>query len=289
MNQLYLECYSGISGDMTVAALLDLGVDQEKLKEILYTLPLSGFSIEISRVKKSGIDAADFLVKLEEEYENHDHDMEYLHGHEHGHEHGHKHEHKHGHEHEHKHDHEAKCLHAHTHNTTHVHRGMKEVLEIINASGMSERAKKTAEEIFTVLGKAEAKAHATTLEQVHFHEVGAVDSIVDIAAVAVCLDLLNIEQVIVPFVCEGSGTVRCQHGILPIPVPAVANIAAANKIKIKMLPVKGELITPTGAAIVAATSTSDQLPETFRIKKIGIGAGKRDYACTGILRAMIID
>lgn len=280
MKKLYMECYSGISGDMTVAALLDLGADEKKLKEILLSLPLEGYEVVISRVKKSGIDAADFLVKLESSLENHDHDMEYLHGHDHPKEH---HTHAHHHHHEHAHHHHHETGHAH------VHRGMKEVLEIINSSEMSDNAKQIASRIFTVLGEAEAKAHATTLDKVHFHEVGAVDSIVDISAVAICLDLLQIEQVIVPFVCEGTGTIRCQHGILPVPVPAVANISAAHAITLKILPVGGELITPTGAAIVAAVATADRLPENFKIHKIGIGAGKRTYECPGILRAMIVE
>ena len=114
------------------------------------------------------------------------------------------------------------------------------------------------------------------------------DSIVDIVSVAVCLDNLDVTEVIVPVLCEGRGTVRCQHGILPIPVPAVANIVSANHLRLKMTEVEGELVTPTGAAIVAAVKTKDKLPETFEIQKIGIGAGKRQYECPGILRAMII-
>ena len=125
--------------------------------------------------------------------------------------------------------------------------------------------------------------------QVYFHEVGAVDSIVDILSVAVCLDNLDIDQVIVTELCEGRGTVRCQHGILPIPVPAVTNIVQANHLKLKLTQIEGELVTPTGAAIVAAIRTSDKLPESFFIEKTGLGAGKREYACAGILRAMILE
>ena len=123
----------------------------------------------------------------------------------------------------------------------------------------------------------------------YFHEVGAVDSIVDILSVAVCLDNLDIDQVIVTELCEGRGTVRCQHGILPIPVPAVTNIVQANHLKLKLTQIEGELVTPTGAAIVAAIRTSDKLPESFFIEKTGLGAGKREYACAGILRAMILE
>ena len=134
----------------------------------------------------------------------------------------------------------------------------------------------------------EAKAHGVPIEEVHFHEVGAVDSIVDIVAVAVCLDNLDITEVIVPFLCEGRGTVRCQHGILPVPVPAVANILEAHRIPIRFTEVEGELVTPTGAAIVAAVKTGAELPKQFVINRIGIGAGKRNYERPSLLRAMLI-
>ena len=154
---------------------------------------------------------------------------------------------------------------------------------------MTPHARELAMRIFEVLAQAEAKAHRVPVEDVHFHEVGAVDSIVDIISAAVCLDNLGIEEVIVPVLCEGRGTVRCQHGILPIPVPAVANIISENHLNIQFTDIQGELVTPTGAAIVAAVKTSDRLPEHFSIKKIGIGAGKRQYDCPGILRVMCIE
>ena len=291
---LYLECYSGISGDMTVAALLDLGGDRTVLDKVLRSLPISGFETKISRVVKSGIDACDFDVVLDKEHENHDHDMEYLHGHHHkGHENNYFYDHNHAHEdeaehfhnHEHNHAHGAGSAQDHHH---HEHRGIKEITYIIEHSAMTENAKKIALRIFEILAEAESKAHNVPVDQVHFHEVGAVDSIVDIVSVAVCLDDLDITEVIVPVLCEGRGTVRCQHGILPIPVPAVANIVSANHLHLKMTEVEGELVTPTGAAIVAAVKTKDKLPEIFEIQKIGIGAGKRQYECPGILRAMII-
>lgn len=269
---LYLECYSGISGDMTVAALLDLGADRAVLDRVLKSLKVSGFEIKISRVVKSGIDACDFNVVLDKEHENHDHDMEYLHGYHHE---GHEHNHVHG----------TGTAKDHHH---HEHRGIKEITYIIEHSAMTENAKKMALRIFEILAEAESKAHNVPVDQVHFHEVGAVDSIVDIVSVAVCLDNLDVTEVIVPVLCEGRGTVRCQHGILPIPVPAVANIVSANHLYLKMTEVEGELVTPTGAAIVAAVKTKDKLPETFEIRKIGIGAGKRQYECPGILRAMFI-
>ena len=122
----------------------------------------------------------------------------------------------------------------------------------------------------------------------HFHEVGAVDSIVDIVAVAVCIDNLNINEVIVSPLYEGTGFIRCQHGVIPVPVPAVCEIVRDNDIDLKITNYEGEFVTPTGAAIVAAIKTSDKLPDKFKIEKIGIGAGKREYEKAGILRSMLI-
>ena len=269
-NTLYLECRSGISGDMTVAALLDLGADQEVLMKALKSLPVQGFRVEISRVVKAGLDVCDFNVILDQAHENHDHDMEYLHGHSHGGE-----DSEHGHHHEKAHEHE--------------HRGMPEIRRIIDGAEITDRARTIAVRIFEILAKAEAKAHGVPEDQVHFHEVGAVDSIVDIISAAVCLDDLDITETVIPFLCEGKGTVRCQHGILPVPVPAVVNILEAHKIPVEMTGVEGELIPPTGAAIAAAIGTSDRLPGRFVIKKTGIGAGKRSYERPSLLRVMLIE
>ena len=293
MKTLYLECYSGISGDMTVAALLDLGADEQVLRHALASLPVKGFDIKISRVKKSGLDVCDFDVLLDEKHENHDHDMAYLHGddhmeHVHTHTHGggeHVHEYE-GHVDNHKEHNHVHGDHDHIH--PHTHCGMKEIREILTQADLTPRAYETALRIFTVLGEAEAKAHGTTLEQVHFHEVGAVHSIVDIVSVAVCLDNLNIDNVIVPVLYEGGGTIHCQHGILPVPVPAVSNIVAAHGIRLALTGENGEYVTPTGAAIVAAVRTSDKLPESFVMERIGLGGGKREYKRPGILRAILI-
>ncbi|MDO5134588.1 MAG: nickel pincer cofactor biosynthesis protein LarC [Eubacteriales bacterium] len=282
---LYLECYSGISGDMTVAALLGLGADQGLLLEGLKSLPLKGFEVEIKKVIKSGVEAWDFLVRLDSSHENHDHDMAYLHGHEGEGHHTHDHE---GHDH-HGHSHEGHDHHGHHHHHgDHEHRGLAEVSQIIEESRITPRAKRLALDIFEVLADAEAKAHNVPVSQVHFHEVGAVDSIVDIVAAAICLDNLDIRQVIVPELWEGKGTIRCQHGVLPVPVPAVANVIRDASLPLRITQVEGELVTPTGAAIAAAICTGNTLPETFVVEKTGVGAGKRQYDCPGILRAMLI-
>ncbi len=259
-NTLYLECYSGISGDMTVAALLDLGADEKKLRKALDSMPLSGYHIEITEVKKHEIRAKDFHVRLDTD--NHDHDMAYLYGHNTA-------EHR-----EHGHD--------------HAHRGMKEIREIFSRSSLTDGAKKRALDIFTVLAEAEAKVHGTTPDEVHFHEVGAVDSVIDIASIGICLDDLGITDVITPVLYEGEGTVRCQHGILPIPVPAVAEIISAHGIALHRMPLEGEFVTPTGAATVAAMTTAKALPDAYEILRVGVGAGKREYEGPGILRAMLV-
>lgn len=289
-HTLYLECNSGISGDMTVGALLDLGADEKVLRRVLDSMPVSGFEVEISRVKKAGLDVCDFNVKLDDEHENHDHDMEYLHGHVHGHHHDeHTHPHEHGHEHTHSHEHaQHEHAHSHEHAHHHEHRGLPEVQKLIQSTDMTERAKATALRIFEILARAEAKAHGVEIGNVHFHEVGAVDSIVDITAAAVCLDNLDVTEVIIPCLCEGKGSVRCQHGILPVPVPAVANIVQMNGLQLQITDVYGELVTPTGAAIAAAVKTKDKLPEKFTIMKSGMGGGKREYERPSILRAMLI-
>lgn len=277
-NKLYLECYSGISGDMTVAALLDLGADQQVLMEGLESLNLPGYQLKIGRVKKNGIDACDFDVILDEPEHHHDHD------HEHHHDHDHDHEHHHDHEHEHHYDHE----HEHHHHHDHVHRNIGDIFAIIDQSKISDRAKQTAKDIFRIIAAAESKAHGIAEDQVHFHEVGAVDSIVDIVSAAICLDNLDITEAVVSDLYEGCGYVHCQHGLMPVPVPAVVNIAADNALRLRLTQTRGEMITPTGAAIAAYLSKGGKLPESFVIEKIGLGAGKKDFATANILRAFLI-
>ena len=279
---LYFECATGISGDMTVAALLDLGADADALKKMLDSLPLEGVTTKIRRVSKAGLDMCDFDVILPED--NHDHDMEYLYGHEHHHEHEHEHDHDHDHEHDHDHHHDHE--HGHHH---HEHRGLPEILDILGKADITQGARELAEKTFRILADAEAKAHGTTPEEVHFHEVGAADSIVDVAAAAVCLDSLGVTDCVFPALCEGTGSVRCQHGILPVPVPAVLNIVQAHGLPLTITAQRGELVTPTGAALAAAFHTATRLPEQFRVLKIGMGAGKREYERPSVLRVMLIE
>lgn len=296
---LYLECNSGISGDMTVAALLDLGADRQILLDALSSLPLTGYSTEIKDVYKSGIRACDFNVILD--HDNHDHDMDYLHGHAHSitDEHDHTHSHNLSDEHEqiHRHDHSMTVGDVHGHDTDesqHIHhhhhdaRNLNDITKIIQVGQLSSGAKDLALKIFQILAEAEAAVHGKTLDEIHFHEVGAVDSIVDIVAVAVCIDNLSPSGIVISALTDGKGQIRCQHGLIPVPVPAVTAIAMQNDLTLNISDVEGELVTPTGAAIAAAVRTATTLPKEFRIRRIGFGAGKRDYAATGLLRAMLL-
>ena len=338
---LYLETSSGISGDMFVAAMIDLGADPEALERALNSIPADGFMVEISSVKKSGIACCDFNVILDAAHENHDHDMAYLYGpapvssaapqeeahHCHCHEdeeapHCHCHEdeeapHCHCHEeeeaphchcHEEEEAHHCHCHeeeeahhchghggeephHHHDHGHHHHHgRHLAEIMGIIDATDMTDSAKALAGKMFRIVAEAESLAHHMPLEEVHFHEVGAIDSIVDIIAAAVTFDSLGITDVIIPCLTEGRGTVRCQHGVLPVPVPATMNIIEAYDMPLTIMEAKGEYVTPTGAAIAAAICTTHQLPKAFRIVATGLGAGKRAYTeRTNILRAYLIE
>ncbi len=278
MKTLYLECNSGISGDMTVAALLDLGASETALRDGLKSLGLDGYDINITRVSKSGISACSFDVAL--------------HGHEHAHNHHtHDHEHEHDHDHHHEHDrhHRHKHYQEHDHHHEHEHRGIKEINAIIDGSGISEKAKALAKKIFGIVARAEAKVHGLPEEEVHFHEVGAVDSIVDIAGAAICLDELGIERVFSTALSEGRGTVWCGHGLMPVPAPATLEIAAEHKIPLDITDNDGEMVTPTGIAIAAAITESYSPPKAMTVIKTGYGAGKREFKRANLLRASIVE
>lgn len=276
---LYFEMYSGIAGDMTIGALLDLGASKEKLIEGIKSLNLTGYELVFDRVKKNGIDAYNFDVILED----HNHHHEHNHNHEDHQEHNHNHDHHHEHSHE-DHGHE----HNHDHHHDHVHRNIESITEIINSSPLNDTIKKNALGIFDIIADAEAKAHGIDKSEVHFHEVGAIDSIIDIVGTCILLDDLGVENIYFSDLYEGCGYQMCAHGPMPIPVPAVANILADSDINLNFIGEEGEHITPTGAAIVKYFYK--KAPASFKIKKIGLGAGNKDFAkSTNILRAIEID
>lgn len=256
---LYLECNSGISGDMTVGALLDLGADREELVRVLDSMKMDGYHLHFGRKLTCGLDAFDFDVHLEEA----------------GHSHGDDHDHDHNHD------------HAHDH--PHMHRNLQDIYTIIDRMDANDHVKQLAKRMFLIVAEAESKAHGLPIEQVHFHEVGAVDSIIDIVSAAVCVDNLGVTDVVVSPLAEGHGYVRCQHGVIPVPVPATANIASAYGLEFRLTDNDGEMVTPTGAAIAAALRTRDRLPSGFCVSKIGMGAGNKEFRQANVLRAMLLE
>ncbi len=248
---LYLEGSCGISGDMTVAALLDLGASRTKLDTALQSLAAQGdgFSWSVSRKNSYSIVGVDFDV--------------HLHHHEQPHEEGYHHH--------------------------HHHRHLADIEQIIARVEMPDRAQTLALRIFTIVAEAEAHAHGCAVNEVHFHEIGAWDSLADIIGAAVLVDDLGINDCVVTALTEGEGTVQCQHGELPVPVPAVLRIAQTHAIPLRRRAVHGEMVTPTGIAIAAALRTLSALPEQYRVLQTGIGLGKRDFGRANFLRAMLLE
>ena len=245
-NSLYFECKSGISGDMSVGALLDLGADKNKLEKTLSSMNLNNeFTYKISNVFINSIKATDFDVIIP---------------------------HKHHHEEDHHH---------------HEHRNLADVNKIIDKSDMTDSARELAKKIFKITAQAEAEVHGKDIKDIHFHEVGAIDSIADIVSFAVLFDDLNVDKVYFSTLTEGQGFVECQHGTMPVPVPAVCKILEKYKIPLKITENEGEMVTPTGASIVASLYTGEKLPDEFIIEKTGYGAGKRPYK-SPVLRVMLI-
>ena len=226
-----------------------------------------------------GLDAFDFDVHLEEDGHEHVHGGEHEHNHEHVHDGGHEHSHEHVHDGEHE----------HSHHHPHIHRNLHDIYHIIDHLDSNERVKEMARNMFRIVAEAESKAHGLPIEQVHFHEVGAIDSIVDIISVAVCIDNLGVEDVVVSALSEGHGHVHCQHGVLPVPVPATANIASSYGLELHFTDNDGEMVTPTGAAVAAALRTKDLLPASCRLLKIGMGAGNKVFKQANVLRAMLLE
>lgn len=271
---LYFEMNSGIAGDMTIAALLDLGASKEKLVKAIESMGIDGYELVFDRKIKNNIDANNFDVILS----NHDHD------------HHHDHDHDHNHDHTHEHVDENGNTYTHSHSDDHHgHRHLKEITDLINKADISQRAKKDALGIFDIIADAEAKAHRIEKSTVHFHEVGAVDSIIDIIGTAVLIDDLGVENIYFSDLSEGYGYQYSSHGQMPIPVPAVINILAGSDINLKLLDEEGEHVTPTGAAIVRYYDKGEKI-NSFKVKNVGLGAGNKDFAkYTNILRVMEIE
>jgi uncharacterized protein (TIGR00299 family) protein len=305
---LYLDCFAGASGDMLLGAMLDCGLDFELLKTELRKLGVEGYELSLKRVDRSGIMASKFDVHLiektrgqghaaspepataREHSHEHEHSHSHSHSHRHDHEHSHSHSHSdgqsHSHEHSHSHSHSHSGSHEHSHAHDHGHRGLSEIKRMIEVSALSERIKNRAKAIFQRIGEAESKIHGVPIETVHFHEVGAIDSIVDIVGACIGFDALQIDRILSSPLHVGSGTFKCAHGTYPVPGPATAELLKG--VPIYSREIQGELVTPTGAAIISTLAEGYSQTPAMRIEKVGYGAGTREYPkFPNVLRAIL--
>ena len=293
MKTLYLDIFSGISGDMFIGAMLDLGVDAHKLAHQIEKLKLDGFHLHVAQDERQGIAGIKFDVHLAHE---HDHDHHHGEGCDHEHEeHAHPHEHKGAHDHHHDahdHTHHAHGEHSHeAHDHDHSHddsRDFTAIKKLITKSKLSPWVKKKSIAVFQRIADAEGKIHGKPASQVHFHEVGAVDSIVDIVGGCIALEMLGKPRVIASPVVEGTGWIRCAHGRFPIPAPATLAILGARRIGITQCDEPNELITPTGAALLAEFAESFEVMSGIVAEKIGFGLGTRENKTRpNVLRAVL--
>jgi uncharacterized protein (TIGR00299 family) protein len=276
MRIAYLECFSGISGDMFLGALVDAGVSPRLLEETVAALGV-GAKLEISSVVRSGISATKVNVWVDgekdmprEEYWAKQDEERALspakaqHGHEHAH----------GHDHDHEHSRAGAPV-PHQHEHAHPHRGLKEIRRLILTAAISESAKTTAIRTFEALGAAEAKIHNVPIESIHFHEVGAVDAIVDIVCAAVGAEALGVDEIVCSALNVGGGTVKCAHGTFPVPAPATVELL--KDASVYSSGIQAELVTPTGAAIAKTLATRFSAFPEMKIEKSAYGAGSRDF------------
>ena len=316
MSTLFLEPFSGLSGDMLNALLLDLGADRKHLEEALKTISLDGYHLHVDRIAKSSIWGTDFDVHMEHgekdhgiagDFDHHDHEHEHHHHHEHEHTHEHAHshaheEHTHAHMHEHSHEHDHDHHHEHTHDGhshdhTHSHhhhhgevRGLKEIETIILSSGVSDFVKEKSLEVFRDIAQAEANVHQMPVEEIHFHEVGATDSIIDIMSFFILWETLDIDTVYSTAVTEGSGTITVAHGVMPVPVPAVMQLRLGTAIPFSQdFDIHTELVTPTGLALFKAIRPVFAQPSNLTATKVGYGFGKRDTGKFNALRGTLLE
>ncbi len=259
MKTLYFDCSSGISGNMTLAALTEIIGDENYLVEELKKIHVNGYTIDISKKIKNGITGTHVNVILE-------------------HQHGHSHTHE---EHEHYHEHKEP-IHEHHHH--HEHRNLHDVCEIIDNSDIDEESKDLAKRIFMRVAKAESKVHNKPLDEVHFHEVGAIDSIVDIVGTAILINKIHPDKIISSVVNDGHGFIECAHGTMAVPVPATSEIFANSDVEFRQIDIDTELVTPTGAAIIAELSSEFTTLPAMKIQKIGWGAGTKDLKIPNILK-----
>ena len=287
MKTLYLDCGMGAAGDMLTAALLELLPDKEEFLRELNGLEIPGVTVSGEKIAKCGIQGMQVTVKVNGTEESEDmHDHVHEHAHDHNCEHTHDHDHNHIHEHGHIHDtsHEQAHVHHHVH-SHHHHSGMHEIGHIVQDLPLSEKVKADILAVFSLIAEAESHVHGVPVKEIHFHEVGTMDAIADITAVCLLMDKLAPEKVIVSPVHVGSGHVRCAHGILPVPAPATAYIL--RNVPIYGGSIRGELCTPTGAALLKHFATGFGEMPVMKTAAIGYGMGKKDFDTVNCVRALL--
>jgi uncharacterized protein (TIGR00299 family) protein len=284
MKIAYFDCFAGIAGDMALGALLDCGAPLDELKATLSTLELGDWDIEATPVLKSGIHA--LKVRITHQGEDDAQELQRVrqahHEHHHHHEHGHTHEHSHDHEHDHSHGaHDHSHEHEHSHDPGHSHshghhgRSMAEIRALIESSELSASVKQRALGVFGRVAEVEAQMHHSTPEEIHFHEIGGVDSIVDIVGVSWCLEWLGVERVVFSPLPYSTGWVDCAHGRMPVPAPATQVLLQG--IPVIPTPIEGEMVTPTGAGLAAVLGESFGPMPAMTPRRIGSGAGTKNW------------
>lgn len=289
MKKIYLDLKSGISGNMFVGAMIDLGMDFEEFKKQVSKLKLDEkIELRSEKVIRRGISATYFSPAVQSEAEegiwlDSENGMNCER------EHHHDHEHTHEHEHYHKHDHEHRHAHEHKHEHTHEHRNFRQIKHMIESSDLSNFVKKNSIEIFERIARAESAVHGVDISELHFHEVGATDSIVDVVGSAVAMELMGVEKITASSLSVGTGYVKCAHGIMGVPVPATVRIACEAGIPLVGTPIEAELSTPTGTAILAQFAEEYKKFPEMVIKYIGYGAGKRDNEIPNVVTAYVYE
>ncbi len=283
MKILYYDCFAGISGDMHLGAMIDAGVDPGHLLAELGKLPVGGFRLNIRRDQKHSIEGTRVDVVLDHGTDGHGHGHNHGHGHGSGsgHKHDHGHEHSHGHKHDHGHGHGGGQAHSHSE----PHRNLADIEQIIDQSALAEGTKTRARRMFRLIADAEAKIHGVPVSKIHFHEVGALDSIVDIIGAAICLEYLKPDRILCSTVELGSGTIRCAHGTMPVPAPATAEIL--KDVPVRLGGTGHEATTPTGAAILASNVDEYTDRPVFRPERTAYGIGQRDADLPNVLRIFV--
>ena len=278
-RDLYIEAFSGLSGDMLLGALCGLADYYDEIVHLPERLHLPDGKVEIHTVNKNGIVCKHVQVIDLHQKNDHSHDAHEHHDHQHDHDHISDHHHDHDKAHHHHHDHK------HDHHHNHTHRHLKDILKIISEADIADGAKQIAKDIFTIIGLSESKIHAMDLDTIHFHEVSGVDSIIDIVGCAVLIDQLNIRNTYCTPICTGFGMVKTQHGLLPVPAPATADIL----IGMPTYPgqEEGERVTPTGAAIVKYLAPDFTVTQLCQ-EKIAYGPGKKDFIGPNVVRLSLL-